>query len=339
MTFAAEREGFVGAWALLLAGVVGWLALGWQFAGKPAPLGTPTFTPTFTPTPSPTPTFTPTPTSTSTPTKTPQVVAGAKVCPPLGVENPQDHYWLKRPIGPEGQQWASHYYPYGSDAHGNYLPHRGVDIENPMGTPVLAAAGGKVVFAGSDVKLKPPIGPWPDFYGNAVIVELERRYRDRPVFCVYGHLSKVLVREGEKVEAGQVLGLVGMTGIALGPHLHFEVRVGENSYENTRNPELWLEPFPENGTLAGRLVDAGGCPISKAILTLRSLDDPERGAREVWTYIEGRANPDDEWGENFVAGDLPAGRYILEGTVRGHLVRRTVEISAGKTTFVAIQVR
>ncbi len=344
MTNAVGEKSWLGdwafvIWALLLAAVIGLVTLSWPLSDQSSLLGTPTPTPTptFSPTPTftPTPTPTPTPTRTPTPTPTPKAVTGQEPCPKWGTEDPQDHYWLARPIGPDGQRRASHFYPYGTTANGLYLPHHGVDLQNPTGTPVLAVAEGTVVFAGNDQARTP--GPWPDFYGNAVIIELEHRYREQRVFCLYGHLSRILVREGARVQTGQVLGLVGMTGIAIGPHLHFEVRVGENTYDHTRNPELWLKLFSGQGTIAGRLMDANGCAIPETLLIVRRAEEPDRRWQEVWTYLEEEVNPDDEWGENFVLGDVPAGSYLVEVLIDGRLYKQQVEVVAGQTTFVLIE--
>ncbi len=85
--------------------------------------------------------------------------------------------------------------------------HAGVDIGLPYGTDVRAAAGGHVVFAGVR-----------GGYGNMVIVEQASGQQMR-----YAHLSAQAVRAGDAVEAGQVIGQVGDSGRATGPHLHFEV--------------------------------------------------------------------------------------------------------------------
>jgi len=83
--------------------------------------------------------------------------------------------------------------------------HSGVDFAMPKGWPIMAAAPGRVAVAG----MMPS-------YGNTVVLD-----HGQTVHTVYMHMSKVLVHEGERVDQGQVIGLVGQTGLALGPHLHF----------------------------------------------------------------------------------------------------------------------
>ena len=87
--------------------------------------------------------------------------------------------------------------------------HNGIDIAAPYGTQIYAARAGRVTFSG-----------WYQGYGRAVIID-----HGDGVSTVYGHASKLLVRAGEMVRAGQPIALVGSTGIATGPHLHFEIRV------------------------------------------------------------------------------------------------------------------
>lgn len=87
--------------------------------------------------------------------------------------------------------------------------HLGTDFAAPRGTPARTVGDGVVEFAGAQ-----------NGYGNVVIM----RHRDN-IQTVYAHLSKVLVRRGQQVNQGENVGLVGSTGWATGPHLHFEIRV------------------------------------------------------------------------------------------------------------------
>ncbi|MEQ1495305.1 MAG: M23 family metallopeptidase [Novosphingobium sp.] len=88
-------------------------------------------------------------------------------------------------------------------------PHEGIDVLSPEGTAVRASTAGKVIFAGQG----------PEDYGLTVIIFHGGRWT-----TTYSFLSKVTVKEGDSVKAGERVGLVGETGIATEPQLHFEVR-------------------------------------------------------------------------------------------------------------------
>ena len=94
-----------------------------------------------------------------------------------------------------------------------YRPHHGLDYAAAAGTPVSAVGGGTVLFAG-------PKGQ----YGNLVTIKHPNGWQTS-----YGHLSRIEkgVRRGAKVEQGMIIGRVGATGLATGPHLHYEVRIGD----------------------------------------------------------------------------------------------------------------
>ncbi len=216
---------------------------------------------------------------------------------------------------------------------GVYLVHHGADFEAPMGKAVYAADEGKIVVANDD--LQHAYGPYTDFYGRLVVEELERRYHDQPVYVLYGHLSRILVKEGDTVDDEDEVGEVGMAGIAMGPHLHMEVRIGENSYAATRNPEFWLQMLPGRGTLIGRLLTPDGRLWPGLALRVVQAEHPERSYQQLYTYLDDpEIHPDDAWGETFLWADAPEGDYILEspwGT------RTPFSIEPGQTTFLDIR--
>jgi murein DD-endopeptidase MepM/ murein hydrolase activator NlpD len=208
-------------------------------------------------------------------------------------------------------------------------------MPNPDGTEVLAVAPGSVVYAGDDSQTA--IGPKLDFYGQLVILLLDQRYLDQPLYVLYGHLSAVHVSAGQRVETGQPVGAVGMTGIAMGPHLHLEVRVGANSYDSTRNPELWLVTLPGYGTIAGRLLDSQGRTLPETSVLVYRADDLANAWLVVPVYADDPGlHPDEQWGENFVLGDVPAGEYRLSARVEGRIASQQVIVEPGKTSFVVL---
>ncbi|MBU1077177.1 MAG: LysM peptidoglycan-binding domain-containing M23 family metallopeptidase [Spirochaetes bacterium] len=87
--------------------------------------------------------------------------------------------------------------------------HKGIDIAAPVGTKIFSSRDGEVKFSGRQKK-----------YGYVIIIVHDNDFETR-----YAHLKKVLVQTGDKVEQGQVIGLVGKTGRATGYHLHFEIRI------------------------------------------------------------------------------------------------------------------
>jgi len=260
------------------------------------------------------------PTPTVTPTSTP---------PPR-----EDHYLLQRPIVPQYEDSLALFYLYGSRGGGAYHIHHGIDFVSPLGTPVLAAADGKVVFAGDD--LQRVVGARNGFYGRVIIIEHASLWRGEPVYTVYGHVSEVHVAEGDRVRAGQVIGLVGQEGVAEGPHLHFEVRYGDNAYSATVNPELWLVPLEGAGTLAAWIGTREGIAAPELRVVIYRASQPDRPAREVLTYPETQVNPDPSWGENLVVGDLPVGDWILRTYAGGIHYEESFTVRPGATTFVAL---
>jgi len=117
------------------------------------------------------------------------------------------------------------------------------------------------------------------------------------------------------------------------------VRGGANSYETTRNPELWLQPFPGWGTIAGRVVWPDGSYVREAPLLIQRADDPALWARRtVYTYAGDSVNPDDVLGENFTTPDVEPGPYLIILNTATSTQRELVWVYPGRTSFVTIEV-
>ena len=111
---------------------------------------------------------------------------------------------------------------------GGQRQHKGVDYGAPSGTPIMSVADGTVKFAG-----------WQNGYGNAVEVV---HGNGRSTF--YAHMSKIAVRQGQKIGQGELVGNVGSTGWSTGPHLHFEFRInGEFQTPDTMARETGSNPL------------------------------------------------------------------------------------------------
>ncbi len=116
---------------------------------------------------------------------------------------------LRRPV-PGGI--SSGFGPRIHPIYGYSLMHNGVDMNGGMGQKIVAAAAGTVFFAG--VK---------GGYGNSIMID-----HGGGMVTLYAHQSSFAVSNGQKVNAGQVIGYVGTSGVSTGPHLHFEVRINGN---------------------------------------------------------------------------------------------------------------
>jgi murein DD-endopeptidase MepM/ murein hydrolase activator NlpD len=295
------------------------------------PLATPTII-AENETPSPLPTDTTSPLQLFFPTVIP--AKGAEYRPPLyptpWALSPFDHFYFAAPIAaayPGDPIWD---YRYGGIFFGPDVIHTGVDLPAPRGAEVLAAGPGTVVWAGiglysgSSYNLKDP-------YGLAVAIRHDFGYKDQSLYTVYAHMEEVDVIVGQWVNTGAVVGLVGDTGMTTGPHLHFEVRLGENDFWMTRNPELWMSPPQGYGVLVGQVMSTYGQRLDSYLVLLKSLDTEKQYS--VKTYGPLTVNSDDNYKENVVLGDLPAGVYELN-IPYGALNRKVnIQILPGQITY------
>jgi murein DD-endopeptidase MepM/ murein hydrolase activator NlpD len=100
--------------------------------------------------------------------------------------------------------------------------HQGIDISCSLGTPIKASSAGRVIYSGNTIR----------GYGNMIILRHGEEF-----VTVYAHNHVNLVEEGTQVEKGQIIGKVGRTGRASGPHLHFEIRINNEAVD----PMLYLQ--------------------------------------------------------------------------------------------------
>jgi murein DD-endopeptidase MepM/ murein hydrolase activator NlpD len=113
------------------------------------------------------------------------------------------------PFATWGRGWSSKFGYRSDPLTGERRLHKGMDFRAKYGVDVFASASGTVIFAGVS-----------GGYGNLIQIKHINGY-----ITLYGHLSKILVHQGQKVKRGQLIGKVGATGRVTGPHLHFEIRL------------------------------------------------------------------------------------------------------------------
>lgn len=247
---------------------------------------------------------------------------------------PHDHFFFARPIGSEQLSWPVADYRYGGVFYENIV-HSGVDIKLDIGTPVLAAGPGKIIWAGYGLSA----GEYDknDPYGKAILIRHDFGFQGNRLYTVYAHLDRVDVEEGQIVRLGQQLGVSGKTGKASGPHLHFEVRYKKDGFFTTYNPELWIAPAQGWGILAGRLMNSGGRRLPNQLVTLRS-----QFSDQMWqaiSYAGDKSNSDPYYQENLVISDIPAGKYELRIDYLGRRYLTAIEILPGRITFFTFRGR
>ena len=259
----------------------------------------------------------------------------ARPAAPAAAPDGREHFWFRRPIAPSDNPHLDQTYTYGSTMGGNFQQHQGVELNNPEGTSVHAVGDGTVVYAGA-----------AEGGSNTVAVRHDRRLDDAYVFSTYYHNTSLAVKPGDRVRAGDPIARVGSTGRATNDHVHLEIHVAptadsaaivdpEQRYPAfTRNPQLWIEPLPDTGVVAGRVTDAAGQPVPGARVHGIVKPHPRETPFSFAETYEDRAHPDPVFGEHFAIGDVPAGEHVLGVEIEGARVFRTVRVEPGKVTFV-----
>jgi murein DD-endopeptidase MepM/ murein hydrolase activator NlpD len=241
-----------------------------------------------------------------------------------------DHFYFARPIAADQVNWPIPDYRYGGVFFAGVV-HTGVDIDAEEGTPIMAAAPGTIVWVGWGLFTETP-GYVGDPYGIAVAIRHDFGYNDQRLYTIYAHMSRTDAVVSQHVETGDVIGYVGDTGATTGPHVHFEVRFPNNSFQDTYNPELWLAPPQGWGVLAGRVLDDKGRILPYAEVRVISQETKETFLAK--TYGSGGAiNPDPYYRENVVIGDLPAGIYRVNIDYEKKVRQTWVQIYPGQVTY------
>lgn len=244
---------------------------------------------------------------------------------------PFDHFYFIRPVASNGQNSGLLYYPYGTRGSNDSLRvHHGIDISNPIGVEVLAAADGTILWA-DEGHYDENTGEAITTYGNTVVIEHDFGYDGNALFTLYAHMSALLVEAGDRVQAGDVIGLIGDTGQVTGPHVHFEVRYGINRYRDTRNPDLWIAPYEGTGVVAGRL-EVPNLQYADVDVALKRCGTTWV-AHQTSTYA-GPIQSDDNWNENFVLPNIPVGCYTAEASFGDLSWSGEIEVIEGTVNWV-----
>jgi murein DD-endopeptidase MepM/ murein hydrolase activator NlpD len=245
--------------------------------------------------------------------------------------SPYDHFYFTRPIAADNVNWPLAEYRYGGVFFAPDVVHTGVDIDAVEGAPILAAGPGKVISAGWGL-FSGASDNQNDPYGQAVVIKHDFGYKGQALYTIYAHMSAINALVGQHVETGDVIGYVGSTGATTGPHLHFEVRMGDNTFYSTYNPELWTSPPQGWGLLVGRVTDEKGNLLNYYPLEVR----PEPSGvplKRALTYAQGAVNPDPYYNENVVLSDLPAGIYKITINYKDKDIQTWAEIFPGQVTY------
>jgi Peptidase family M23 len=249
------------------------------------------------------------------------------------------HTWFRRPIALSAQPDIDQTYRFGATMGGNFQAHQGVEFNNPDGTPVRAIGDGVVVYSGP-----------AEAGANTVAIRHDRRLtvdgHQHYLFSVYYHNTRLLVRVGQRVRAGDVIALVGNTGRATNDHLHLEVHVAPTTDSSqivdpavryppfNVNPELWIASLPGTGLVAGQVWDSRGAPVPQArIYGLVKPEPQETPFSFIETYGP-RNHPDPVYHEHFAISDVAPGEYVLGVEIEGTRVYRRIRVAPGRLTWV-----
>lgn len=240
------------------------------------------------------------------------------------------HFLFGRPLDPKSPIWPLPEFRFGSGTNlsSRNNIHTGLDLLADYGTPVYALGSGTVIWEGYGIESN--LGP-DNAYGVAVTIKHDASVHGMAVYSIYAHLSVTHVKKGDLVNEGDLIGEIGLTGNTSGPHLHLEVRLGDDSSFVTRNPELYIRPLKGSGVLVARLLNTDGSNLYSQDVAVEALSDSR-----IWhsySYAAGAATPDSIYKENLVITDLPAGQYVITIEYGGASLLHSVIIRSGEVSF------
>ena len=244
--------------------------------------------------------------------------------------SPHDHFLFSIPVTSQIVEVPKPDFRYGAMYPDDNQMHTGFDFAADLHQPVHAAGAGKVVFAGygllnGDNDKKDP-------YGIAVMIRHSFSFDGYTLYSVYAHLEKTLVNNGQWIENGDTVGLVGLTGLTSGPHLHLEIRIQKEDDTRTQNPELWLVPQIGKGVLSGRITNNYGTLLGNKEIWLKSLENEDYW--KIITYSPSMEDRDDYFQENYVLNDLPSGYYEISTYYYYKYYKAVINIVPGTVNYV-----
>ncbi len=244
-----------------------------------------------------------------------------------------DHFYLARPINVDGLGYHDPDFRYGYLYEDNQEIHTGLDFPGPLRHPVLSAGDGEVVFAGYGLTHGPK--PEEDPYGIVVMIRHTFGFDGKDLYTIYAHLDSTQVEVGDTVSTGEQIGRIGLTGATSGPHIHFEVRLGDSIIFELQNPEFWLVPEIDTGVLSGKIMNTNGEFLAAKQIWLTSKDTGKK--YKLISYAAAMTDRDIHYHENLALNDIPAGVYEISTYYDYRLYQRTIRIVPGAITTINFQ--